>query len=93
MNTFDMMWCKDLREAFNTAGYNISYDDDTFKAVNKNDVTSRFLIKINQKYILTTIPLQENYEYISTFTDYYKLTEYILYHLNDYRRCTSSIYQ
>ena len=85
MNTFDMLWCQDLREAFTNAGYNITYDDDTFKAVHPNDITTRFMIKINKTDILTTIPLQENYEYITIFRDYFKVAEYILYHLKDYQ--------
>ena len=84
MNKFDMIWCEEMKEHFNKAGFTISYDGDTFKAVNKIDKTTRFLIKINAKNILTTIPLQENYEYITTFTEYYKVTEYMLYHLKDY---------
>jgi len=88
MNTFDMMWCDELQKAFKNAGFCISYDDDTFKAIHPNDITTRFMIKINKMEILTTIPLQENYEYISTFTDYYKVVEYFLYHLKDYNKNT-----
>lgn len=81
-----MLWCKEVHETFKSNGFIVTYDNDTFKAVHPNDVTTRFFIKINKNNILTTIPLQENYEYISTFTDYFKVTEYILYHLKDYQK-------
>tara|TARA_Y100000741_G_C18240221_1_gene553379 strand:- start:1394 stop:1666 length:273 start_codon:yes stop_codon:yes gene_type:complete len=86
MNTFDMMWCSEIQESFKSNGFIVSYDDDTFKAVHPNDVTTRFMIKINKTDILTTIPLHENYEYISIFSDYFKVAEYILYHLKDYQK-------
>ena len=47
----------------------------------KDNPHIRYIIKINRENIEVTIPLQKNQEYITKFTEYYKVCDFLLYHI------------
>ena len=81
-NLFEKFWFSDVMDKFIQNNFIINYDYNTFKAVDRYDETIRYTIEITQTKILVTIPLEKNYEY-KTFTEYFKVYNYLLYHLND----------
>ena len=82
-NPFEKLWISDVIENFKEKKFSITYDLNTFKAIDKYDESRRFIIELLQDKIIVTIPLEKNYEYKTVFTEYYKVSNYLLYHLND----------
>lgn len=82
-NPFEKFWFTDVLEKFIEQKFLINYDFNTFKAVDKYDQTRRFIIELHHDKIVVTIPLEKNYEYNTSFKEYYKVANYLLYHLND----------
>tara|TARA_B100000073_G_C23692889_1_gene557170 strand:- start:421 stop:756 length:336 start_codon:yes stop_codon:yes gene_type:complete len=82
-NPFEKLWFSDVLNKFQEKKFNISYNLNTFKAFDKFDETHRFVVQLAQNKINVTIPLEKNYEYNTSFKEYYKVSNYLLYHLND----------
>lgn len=81
LKTFEMLWFNDVLETFKSNGYDTCYTNTSFLATKQNDVTTQFKIKTIGKSVVVTIPLTKNTEYTTEFSDYWKATEYIMYHL------------
>ena len=83
MNPFDKLWFDDVKQKFKNKNYDITYNINTFTATKKYDKTHRYKIELLQNKIIVIIPLEKDYEYKTEFTEYYKVANYLLYHLND----------
>ena len=82
-NPFEKLWFSDVLDKFQEKKFNINYTLNTFEASDKFDETHRFVVQLAPNKIDVTIPLEKDYEYNTTFKEYYKVTNYLLYHLND----------
>ena len=83
LNIYDKLWFSDVKDLFYTKGYNIEYDTSKFKAIKRTDPSSFFTINITANEIIVSIPFQEKYQYKTTFTEYFKVSEFLIYHIND----------
>ena len=83
LNIYDKLWFSDVKKLFNEKGYKMTYNSSDFIAYHKLDNTKRFSISIKANEIIVVIPLEKDYNYKCSFTEYYKVTEYLIYHIND----------
>tara|TARA_A100001015_G_C14431948_1_gene497046 strand:- start:98 stop:397 length:300 start_codon:yes stop_codon:yes gene_type:complete len=81
LKTFEMLWFNDVLETFKANNYDVQYTNNNFLATKQNDITTQFKVKTVNKSVLVTIPFSKNTEYTTEFTDYWKATEFVLYHL------------
>tara|TARA_Y100000817_G_scaffold299996_1_gene278625 strand:+ start:41 stop:358 length:318 start_codon:yes stop_codon:yes gene_type:complete len=83
MNPFDKLWFADIKNAFIEKDYEINYNMTQFVAKKRSDKSTRFMVTLKKSETEVVIPFQRNYEYKTTFTECYKVVDYLLYHLND----------
>lgn len=81
LNTFDKLWFDDVKTLLNKNDYHCKSNNSVFYASRKDNPHIRYIIKINRENIEVTIPLQKNQEYITKFTEYYKVCDFLLYHI------------
>ena len=83
LNVFDKLWFIDVRNLLDKNYYQYKANTSIFYASRKDNPTMRYIIKINKNNIEVTIPLKQNQEYTTTFTEYFKVSEFLLYHINE----------
>ncbi len=83
LNIFDKLWFYDVRNLLDKNYYHYKTNTSIFYASRKDSPSIRYIIKINKNNIEVTIPLNQNQEYTTTFTEYFKVTEFLLYHINE----------
>ena len=81
LKTFEMLWFNDVLETFKANSYDVRYTNNNFLATKHNDITTQFKVKTVSNSVLVTIPFSNHTEYTTEFTDYWKATEFIMYHL------------
>ena len=88
LKVFELMWFEEVLSTFKTHGFKVEYTNTKLVATRLVDITTIFTITINslegKDIIEVKIPFSGNLEYKTTFTDFYKATEYILYHLKEF---------
>ena len=82
LNIFDKLWFNDVRKMLDKNYYYYKANTSVFFASRKDNPSIRYIIKINKHNIEVTIPLKANQEYTTKFTEYFKVTEFLLYHIN-----------
>lgn len=83
LNIYDKLWFSEVKALFIEKGYNIEYDTSKFKAIKRTDPLSFFTINITANEIIVSIPFQEKYQYKTKFTEYFKVADFLIYHIND----------
>ena len=83
LNIYDKLWFSDVKKLFSEKGYNIEYDTSKFKAIKRTNPATFFTINITANEILVSIPFQEKYQYKTSFTEYFKVADFLIYHIND----------
>ena len=83
IKTFEMLWFNDVLETFKENGYEIRYTNSSFFATKQTDNTTQFKIRTINNIVVVTIPFSQNTEYTTEFSDYWKATEFVLYHLKE----------
>lgn len=81
LNTFDKLWFNDVKNMLDKNYYNYKANTSVFYASRKDNPSIRYIIKINRDNIEVTIPIQLNQEYTTKFTEYFKVSEFLLYHI------------
>lgn len=83
LNIYDKLWFSDVKKLFQEKGYKISYNTSNFIAYHSLDRSKQFTINITANEIIVVIPLQKDYNYKCSFTEYFKVAEYLIYHIID----------
>lgn len=83
LNIYDKLWFSDVKKLFQEKGYKMSYNTSNFLAYHNLDTSKRFTINITANEIIVVIPLQKDYNYKCSFTEYFKVAEYLIYHIID----------
>tara|TARA_Y100000816_G_scaffold21521_2_gene13894 strand:- start:5855 stop:6190 length:336 start_codon:yes stop_codon:yes gene_type:complete len=83
LNIYDKLWFSDVKALFNEKGYNMTYDTSKFKAFKRTEPSCFFTINITANEIIVSIPFQSKYQYKTSFTEYFKVAEFLIYHIKD----------
>ena len=82
---FDKLWFQDVHACVADSDLEIEYNNQRFTAHKKYDKTTRFVIEVTKSTVTVKIPIQQEFEYTTTFHEWYRAVDYILYHLNEYK--------
>ena len=92
LKVFELLWFEECMSEFAKNGYVMEYTNSIFVSRPPNDILTEFKIEVTtdeldkSNKIAVTVPFSNNTEYKTTFTNYYKASQYLLYHLNDYKK-------
>jgi hypothetical protein len=81
MNTFDKLWFDEVKTLLDKNYYNYKANASVFYASRKYTPSIRYIIKINRENIEVTIPFKEDQEFTTKFTEYFKVSEFLIYHI------------
>lgn len=80
-NTFDKLWFNEVMVLLDNNNYSCKANNSVFFAFRKDKTSIRYIIKINRENIEVSIPFNEGQEFTTTFTEYFKVSEFLLYHI------------
>ena len=61
--------------------YNYKANSSIFYASRNDNPYMRYIIKINRDNIEVTIPFKKDQEFTTKFTEYFKVSEFLIYHI------------
>lgn len=83
LNIFDKLWFNEVKEILNKNFFHYKTTMNVFYASRRDNSAIRYIIKINKENIEVTIPLKINQEYTTKFTEYFKVVDFLLYHIRE----------
>ena len=75
------MWFGEVKEILDKNYYDYKANTSVFYASRKDNPSIRYIVKINRENIEVTIPFKNDEEYTTKFTEYFKVSQFLLYHI------------